>query len=308
MAEKLITDSQLRKILYGVATGTPSSNENNTIVNGIPYTDNLNLVTNRTIQPATPFDVKDVLVNGNNLFIFSDTACYRFTYSGWEKYVDLLNTYDGLFFDTVVYNGLIYIFGKGRLAETIDLNTKAQNRVSSSSLPYDIDIKSAVVYNGKIHVMGSNGNADDRTKHFAYDGSSWQSVSTLPLSFVGDNCTLVMSDGIHLFFSTKHYLWNGSDWSELTGNTSAINIDGVALNYNNEIHILDGSTSANEHYVLRNNTWTKLSDLPCATKNAVVYRGKIYMFDLDESSNKIYTYNGTNWSELSYTCYKLRSE
>lgn len=309
MSEKLVTTTQLKRIIYGVITSTPSgSTSYNVKIDGVDYVDDIDFVTSHSLTVSAPFAVKDALVCGNDLFVFSDTACYKYNHKGWELFVNLQNTYDDLFFDTVVYNNLIYVMGKGNKAETINPATKASNKLSSSFMPYDLDIKSAVVYDGKIHIMGSNGTSADRTKHYAYDGTSWQSVSTLPISFVGDNCTLVMNDGIHMFFATYHYLWNGSAWQQL-GNTPVVNIDGVVLNYNDEIHLIDGSTSSgvNTHYVLRNNSWTQLSALPCSTKMAVVYEGRIWIFDEDTNSDKIYTFNGTNWEELSYTCYKPRS-
>ena len=47
-------------------------------------------------------------------------------------------------------------------------------------MPYSFSDGDAVVYNDKLHLLGGD---DNPTKHYAYNGSTWSSESTLPYDF-----------------------------------------------------------------------------------------------------------------------------
>ena len=80
------------------------------------------------------------------------------------------------------------------VSEIFDVNK------SVSTLPYNFNIGSAVVYNNEIHILGS-GHSTSYKKHYKWDGSSWTSVSTLPYEFYSGSA-VVYNSGIHLLGSS----------------------------------------------------------------------------------------------------------
>ena len=123
--------------------------------------------------------------------------------------------------------------------------------VSVSTLPYTFYFGSAVVLNGEIHILGSNGGS---TNHYKWDGTSWTSVSTLPYGFY-QGSAVVIDGEIHILGSintgsnTAHYKWNGSSWTSVS--TLPYNFySGSAVVLNNEIHILGGDSSFKTHYII----------------------------------------------------------
>ena len=85
-----------------------------------------------------------------------------------------------------------------------------------TDLPYNFQRGSAVVYNGEIHILGGEGG---QTNHYAWNGSSWRSVSTLPYDFYHGSA-VVYNGEIHILGGdggrTKHYKWNGSSWRRVS--------------------------------------------------------------------------------------------
>lgn len=74
-------------------------------------------------------------------------------------------------------------------------------------------------------------------------------------------------------------------------------INGHAVVYNDEIHILGGSYAETSHYKYDGNTWTEVSTLPIELTegSAVVWNNEIYIFVRD--THEYYKYNGDTWSE-----------
>ena len=103
----------------------------------------------------------------------------------------------------------------------------------------------------EIHILGSD-NSSYRTSHYKFNGTSWESVSTLPYSFYGGSA-VVYNDEIHILSSddsnyyTTHYKYDGNSWvnvSTLPGETS------FGVVFNNEIH---GAYGLNHHIVRPDN-------------------------------------------------------
>ena len=204
--------------------------------------------------------------------------------------------------------------------------------ISVSTLPYDFYRGSAVVLNGEIHILGGgfpggylNGNKTSSiysTYHYKWDGASWTSVSTLPYAF-GDCPAVVYNNEIHLLGQRRqlsdgssisnlkyHYKWDGTTWTSLPS-LPYVPVNGTALVYNNELHLVGGNDSANvenadnKHCKWDGTTWTSLPNLPYqfAFGSAVVLNDEIHILggssERDVSRRYIhrahYRWNGTTW-------------
>ena len=164
---------------------------------------------------------------------------------------------------------------------------------SVSTLPYEFNYGSAVVYNNEIHILGGTVTNSNYRKHYKWNGSSWSSVSTLPYDFYQDSA-VVYNNEIHILgsysISKKHYKWNGSSWSRVSTLPHDF-YDGSAVVYNNEIHILGGcnytnNSSSNSSGIglladvtYNGQTWNMKSRLPYAFSggSAVVYNNEIHI-------------------------------
>ena len=109
----------------------------------------------------------------------------------------------------VVYNNAIHLL---RYDGNIRYHYKwdGNSWTSVSTLPYNFNNGSAVVYNNEIHLVGST----DSRSHYKWDGNSWTSVSTLPITY---------TQGFY---------------------------NGGAVVYNNAINILGGQYNATDHYYI----------------------------------------------------------
>ena len=180
--------------------------------------------------------------------------------------------------------------------------------VNTSTLPYGSYRGAAVVYDNKIHILGSS-NSSYYTKHYSWNGALWSEESTLPYDFYY-SCAVVYNNKIHILGSysspyTQHYSWDGVSWTQ----ESALPYNfyyGCAVVYDNKIHILGGGET-NEvdinHYSWDGTSWTQESTLPYEfyRGSAIVYDNKIHILGSSNSSNrqKHYSWNGTSWSEES---------
>ena len=86
-----------------------------------------------------------------------------------------------------------------------------------STLPYNFTKGQAVVYNNKIHILGSNDNLYYKS-HYSWDGINWISESILPIDF-NDGQAVVWNNKIHIFKKNtetsnfEHYSWDGNSWT-----------------------------------------------------------------------------------------------
>ena len=109
--------------------------------------------------------------------------------------------------------------------------------------------------NNEIHIFG--GNTYD-TAHYKYNGTSWESVSTLPYRFYGGSA-VVLNNEIHILGSSyysngnhpeakKYYKYNGTSWESVSTLPYEF-YEGSAVVLGNEIHILGGSNNKTAHYL-----------------------------------------------------------
>ena len=146
--------------------------------------------------------------------------------------------------------------------------------VSVSTMPHFID-GSAVVLNDEIHILGGTGSTSSYyTKHYKFNGSSWESVSTLPYKFY-DSAAVVLNNEIHIFggdgdsaHHTNHYKYNGTSWESVSTLPYEF-YDGAAVVLNNEIHIFgsrlyNGSVYpyARKYYKFNGSSWIDVRALP----------------------------------------------
>ena len=220
---------------------------------------------------------------------------YKYNGSSWEEVSTL--PYNFCYGSAVVWNNEIHILGGSDSSSTYTQHYKynGSSWSSVSTLPYGFFRGSAVVLNNEIHILGSNyyksnGSTDDtkrpyRKNHYKYNGSSWESVSTLPYAFCS-GCAVVLNNEIHILGSeyssrTEHYKFNGSSWESISTLPYAF-YDGSAVVYNNEIHILGGGGSYSDmtnHYKFNGSSWESLSTLPYRFGDgaAVVWNDEIHI-------------------------------
>ena len=141
--------------------------------------------------------------------------------------------------------------------------------------------------------MGGSGG----TNHYKFNGTSWESVSTLPYKFYNSSA-VVYNNEIHILGSsdssnyTSHYKFNGTSWESVSTLPYEF-YNGSAVVYNNEIHIL-GSSNSNyytKHYAFNGTSWRKIYDIPYSFYygSAVVYNDEIHILGGNASTTKHYT-------------------
>ena len=86
------------------------------------------------------------------------------------------------------------------------------------NIPYHFIHGSIVIYNNKIHIIGSTVSGD-KTKHYSWNGTSWTDESTLPYDFsygsaVAYDNKIHILGGLGVSDVTKHFSWDGTSWSE----------------------------------------------------------------------------------------------
>ena len=177
--------------------------------------------------------------------------------------------------------------------------------VSVSKLPYNFP-GNAVVYNDEIHIFG--GGITGNTKHYKYNGSSWESVSTLPYSFYKGSA-VVYNGEIHIlgsFYSTtSHYKFDGTSWTSVSTLPYEF-YEGAAVVYAQRINILGGSKSTTSHYSCDGSTWSSSSTLPYEFRDgaAVMYKGLIHI--LGGYNTNHYKFQGSYWQNVSTLPYEFR--
>ena len=93
------------------------------------------------------------------------------------------------------------------------INISPSMDINVSTLPYDFYNGSAVVFDGKIHIMGGKEYQCEK-KHYEYDGSSWIETSAIPYDFYYGSA-VVWNNELHIMGSNnstcraKHYSVKG---------------------------------------------------------------------------------------------------
>ena len=167
----------------------------------------------------------------------------------------------------VEYNDKLHILGgydNNTLKKHMSWDGFGYQWRSESILPYGVKEGSAVVYNNKIHILGSS---NATVLHISWNegDSSWTVETNVPY-----NC----SRGIAVIYNNKIHILGGSS-----------------------------SNMGSKHYSWDGTSWTQEADVPFSTFSretgtAAVYQNKIYIF-YDNNGGKYSYYDGTNWSTPS---------
>lgn len=193
----------------------------------------------------------------------------------------------------------VYIDGVKSSASRVDLDSLQDCSYLGNA--------SIVVYDNKIHIMGGT---SEPTRHISWDGTTWDTVSTLPFSAMSGACTVVYNNEIHILYylsSPYHYKWNGTTWSEAS--TLPYNVIGAcAVVYNNEIHLLGGGTTEfTNHYKWNGTTWSEVSTLPYEfyTGSVLVYNNQLHLINSSTTNNYIahYVFDNGVWVKLDDTLF-----
>lgn len=108
-----------------------------------------------------------------------------------------------------------------------------------ADIPYSFYRGKAVVYRGKIHLLGCN---EYPTNHYSWDGTTWVQESTLPYTMDwGD--AVVYNDRIHIFggvgnttdINYAHWAWDGVAWVQLANMPIVMNGINYAHIFKNKI-------------------------------------------------------------------------
>jgi hypothetical protein len=168
------------------------------------------------------------------------------------------------------------------------------------------DNGTAIEYDDELHVFYG-------LKHYRISDETNGVWEELPVNKY--NCTgasaIVMEDGIHLLGSASspdadfHYRWDGTIWKAMSNLPNKL-INGVAVVYKGNIHIIGGTSlnnAAYNHYMLVDSQWISAGRTPydvVGNKAAVVFNDCIYAIGKDESNTEyLMEFNGTGWKVIT---------
>lgn len=243
------------------------------------------------------------------------TAQYNYTFAGWSKEKDSLtadanalknvtadrNVYAAYIATVRTYN--VYFYNDTTLLQTVE------------NVPYG----GSATYIGDDPVNNSTGNPDD----FTFTG--W---SPSPTNIKGDTyCYAVYLDKREITDSWETIIANVDNGTAAdkysVGMFKAVDFGeiklpyatnrGCAVVYNNEIHVLGGSSGSDRkyHYKWNGSSWVSVSTLPYYFSEgcAVIYNNEIHILGSSYTSAQTshYKWNGTSWTSVStlpYTFYR----
>lgn len=183
---------------------------------------------------------------------------------------------------------------------------------SVSTLPISVKKCACIVFNGELHVLGSDSNP--YTCHYKWNGSTWTSVSTLPYdTFRGPYTVAILNGYLHIFGSNYSYTsrfvyrFNGSSWSSV-GTIPYDFLDSNCLvTLNNEVHLFGLGSNVNYHYKWDGSTWTNVSTIPYEFYYGIplIIDDEIHIFGGGNLQNylpvnglKHLKYDGSQWINL----------
>lgn len=151
-----------------------------------------------------------------------------------------------------------------------------------ADIPYNFYGGCAVVYKGKIHLLGGE---DYPTRHYSWNGSSWVNESTLPYNLVLGSA-VVWNDKIHILGSSSalgaHYSWDGSSWTQEARVPVNFYGENNAVIYDGYIHTISSwwGRYGNHRYVCKydGTAWTSvINPANNSYASSASYGGKIYL-------------------------------
>lgn len=163
-----------------------------------------------------------------------------------------------------------------------------------------------VTKGNEVHLLGGEGGTLT-TAHIMWNGTEWNTVSTLPMPFTHRYGAVLYDNEIHIFngktsgYYNKHYKWNGSEWIELGQIPEATNSTSYYAKYvvcNNKIHLLGNGANQNFHYEWDPVAgWIQLENCPLQVSyytSVLCIEDTIYVFGFSNCSNYIYKWDAIN--------------
>jgi len=258
----------------------------------------LGIIRGKKGESGTKLFINDVESNKKEVYATS------FGVSGWGK---IMNSPITESYKLIVYKNIVYAIS---ISGKVYKLTKHKWELISETPYVPQSGFSLVIYNNELHMLG--GSYPNETKHYAWNGSSWRSISTLPYTFNANiSSAVVFNNEIHILGSlvvgemTKHYAWNGSSWRSVSTLPYKY-IGGATVVFNNKIHILGNFTDSNttRHYEWNGSSWSSATSLPFSTWTiyAVASSSYIYIFGGYDKSNyknlyNYYIFDGTSWTK-----------
>ncbi len=176
-----------------------------------------------------------------------------------------------------------------------------------STLPFDCYQSAAVVYNGRIHILGG---ANNPRIHYSWDESTdtWHKESDLPYDFINGGAA-VYNGYIHIFgttgWSNQHYKWGGENWILLTSTPYAFNNLNNAQIFLNKVCLVSSGYGhySQFRYIQQwddDTGWTAaLIPNNNSFGNSCVYKNKIYLLGNSGTAGTEYeTWDGVNFSGM----------
>ncbi len=185
-------------------------------------------------------------------------------------------------------------------------------------LPYHMfEYGCAVVYENDMHLLGGINRAsvtvtDESYYHYAWNGRSWRSVSTIPVPIVGA-CAVVYHGAIHVFGNInssagdRHLIWDGNEWEISKSPLLVFSENSDVVVWDDKIHILGSTSGTNKsyyHYAYDGENWTKKADLPQYEGQTTAKDDKCFLYNgsiqcIQRAKNyqpaNIYIYQDDNW-------------
>ena len=187
----------------------------------------------------------------------------------------------------ISFNGEIHLLGGSGTSLRSHYKYSNGKWVVASELPMDFACGKAIVFDGKIHIIGGG-------------TSRYSTSSTKPSNF-----------------NEKHYAWDGKTWTQAsTYSSNNMTAWGATLFvFNNQLHLIGGGTVGstnymNQHWMWNKTDWVKLSSLPFSIFNAsavtytdndkpktVIAGGKVNSNHITTSRfNDVYVWDGTSFT------------
>lgn len=137
-----------------------------------------------------------------------DLFDYVFNGTTWVQERTYSNIYLSDYYDLVYFNGKIYAVANPNVSTTMQLV-----RISTTDNTFEIlcncpvsGTARLVVYDNEVHILSG-------TKHYKWNDTSLETVSTIPLS-LSDEIAVVNNNKIHIIKDFAHYSWDGSSWTQ----------------------------------------------------------------------------------------------
>ena len=227
------------------------------------------------------------------------TKHYAFNGTSWREVSTL--PYDYMFGSAVVYNDEIHLLG-GMNSTTKHYAFNGTSWREVSTLPYDFHaMYNAVVYNNEIHLIGNGYDGLDGRfqrdlykKHYAFNGTSWREVSTLPYDYI-NVLSIVYNNNIYLI-STSAYDYD-SNYDGYHSSVSSIVLQDTSTSLGNKIAIYQNPSNTSGSYATN-----FFSGISISGENNKFPSGFDDIFYIDESGNvetaPTYYGDGSQWVKL----------